>query len=65
MAKREYEGDEWKHADSGKPTGRTRAAEQAHINIEYANGRMELSEWQKRSDELSEPLKWVASGKIK
>jgi len=65
MAKHQYEGDEWKNADNGGPATRTREAEQAHINTEYANGRMELSEWRKRTDELSEPTKWVTSGKIK
>lgn len=58
-----YEGDERKRC-GGKEAGRTRAAEQAHIDTEFCNGRMSREEWRKRTDELSELTKWSVSGRI-
>ena len=58
-----YEGEEWKTVKTPewKPT---RAQEQARINTEYCNGRMERDEWARRTDELSEVSKWTSAGKI-
>ena len=58
-----FEGDEWKYAKAPefKPT---RAQEQARIDTEYCNGRMERDEWLRRTDELSDVSKWTATGKI-
>lgn len=63
MSQKVYHGDEWKNADS-KTTSRTREAKQAWVNTEYANGRMELSEWRRRTDELSDPTKWTIQGRV-
>lgn len=64
MSDKIYHGDEWRYEKTPAQTGRTRAAEQSHVNIEYCNGRMKLSEWRSRTDEMSEPTKWTAAGKI-
>lgn len=60
-----YEGDEWKRAANEPVKGRTRAQEQEYVNTEFCNGRMELAEWRRRTDELSEPTRWSTAGKIK
>lgn len=58
-----YDGDEWKRVEA--PEDRpTRAYEQRRINAEYCNGRMDRAEWRRRSDELSDPEKWTAGGRI-
>lgn len=59
-----HEGDEWKREAAPKPTSRTRAAQQSHIDVEYANGRMALCDWRLQTDEMSDPLKWDARGKV-
>jgi hypothetical protein len=58
-----YEGEEWKNVKTpvSKPT---RAEEQARINTEYCNGRMSREEWLRRTDELSDLLKWNARGRL-
>ena len=58
-----YEGEEWKRVVTPSPR-RTRAQEQRRIDTEYCNGRMELDEWKRRTDELSEVSKWTAEGRV-
>lgn len=61
-----FEGDEWKYCDNKprSPIYRMRIAEQEHIDTEFCNGRMTQREWRSRTDEMSEPTKWNAAGKI-
>jgi hypothetical protein len=59
-----YHDDEWKcipHTPEAKPT---RAEEQERIDTEFSSGRMERDEWRQLTDEMSNPLKWTASGKL-
>lgn len=68
MSTNVYEGDEWKHKAKPEPIStksRTRAAEQEFVNTEFCNGRITLDEWRRRTDELSEPTKWSASGRVR
>lgn len=66
-----YHDDEWKRADDAPPAKadfsvkkRTRAEEQARVNLAYAHGKMDRAEWLRRTDELGEVSKWSADGKI-
>jgi hypothetical protein len=43
---------------------RTRAEEQRHINTLRVEGKIEQEEWRKRTDELSDCARWVASGRV-
>lgn len=43
---------------------RNRKEEQAHQNNLYATGKIELNEWRKKTDELSDIDKWNAKGMI-
>lgn len=51
------EGDEWKLAEpDGEPAECTyRAETQAILNRQYATGTIDLEEWRRRTDELSQP----------
>jgi hypothetical protein len=61
-----YRDDEWRRVDCStpKPTAATRASEQSRIDVEYAMGRMTQEAWRTQTDDLSEPSKWTASGKV-
>lgn len=60
-----YNGDEWKQeAPGAKKRPRTRAEEQHHINLEYAEQRITRAEWSRRFDELSDVRAWSAEGRI-
>jgi hypothetical protein len=47
-----------------KEPDRTRAEEQRHINTLRVEGKLEQEEWRKRTDELSDCARWVASGRV-
>jgi hypothetical protein len=43
----------------------TRAEAQTKANHDFAFGRITLDEWRKVTDELSNPHKWLASGRLR
>lgn len=65
-----YQDDEWKWAEEEpvKRTGipsPTRAEMQARVDTYYGQGRIELEEWRRRTNELSDVEKWDQHGRIK
>lgn len=61
-----YHGDEWRlpRLEHKIFKGRTREQEQSFIDTELCNGRMRLSDWRAKTDELSELTKWTQHGRV-